>query len=53
MLEERKKEKNPRADLLQYLINAKDEEGNKLSDNAIISEMLLQMYVLVTLHNII
>jgi cytochrome P450 len=49
MLEERKKEKHPRSDLLQHLINAKDDDGNQLSDNAIVSEMLTQMYVLVIL----
>jgi cytochrome P450 len=48
-LEERKKEENPRNDLLQRLIDAKDDEGNRLSDRAIASEMLIQMYVFMTI----
>jgi cytochrome P450 len=49
MLQERKKEEHPRNDLLQRIIDAKDDDGNQLNDNAIVSEMLTQMYVLVVL----
>jgi cytochrome P450 len=42
-LEKRRKEENPRQDLLQRLIEATDEDGNHLLDDMIAAEMIVQM----------
>jgi cytochrome P450 len=43
MLRRRKNDPNPPNDLLQRLIEGVDEDGNRLPDKAVVSEMLLQM----------
>jgi cytochrome P450 len=43
VLRKRKSDPNPPSDLLQRIIEGTDEDGNRLSDEAIVSEMLLQM----------
>jgi hypothetical protein len=43
VLRKRKNDPNPPNDLLQRLIEGTDEDGNRLTDETIVSEMLLQM----------
>jgi cytochrome P450 len=43
VLRKRKNDPNPPNDLLQRLIEGTDEDGNQLPDEAIVSEMLIQM----------
>jgi cytochrome P450 len=43
VLRRRKNDPNPQSDLLQRLIEGTDEDGNRLTDRAIVSEMLIQM----------
>jgi cytochrome P450 len=42
-LRRRKSDPNPPSDLLQRLIEGTDENGNRLTDGAIVSEMITQM----------
>jgi hypothetical protein len=43
VLRRRKNDPNPPSDLLQRLIEDTDEDGNQLTDGAIVSEMIAQM----------
>jgi cytochrome P450 len=43
VLRRRKSDPNPPSDLLQRLIEGTDEDGNRLTDKAIVSEMIIQM----------
>jgi cytochrome P450 len=43
VLQKRRSDPNPPSDLLQRLIEGTDEDGNQLSDDAIVSEMLVQL----------
>jgi cytochrome P450 len=43
VLRERKNDPNPPNDLLQRLIEGTDKDGNRLTDNAIVSEMIVQL----------
>jgi cytochrome P450 len=43
VLQRRKNDPNPPNDLLQRLIEGTDEDGNQLTDKAIVSEMIIQM----------
>jgi cytochrome P450 len=42
-LKKRKSDKGEHNDLLQRIIDAKDEDGNHLPDEVIVSEMMAQM----------
>jgi cytochrome P450 len=42
-LQRRKNDPNPPNDSLQRLIEGTDEDGNQLTDKAIVSEMIIQM----------
>jgi cytochrome P450 len=43
ILRRRKNDPNPPNDLLQRLIEGADEDGNQLTDEAIVSEMFFQL----------
>jgi cytochrome P450 len=43
VLRRRKSDPNPPSDLLQRLIEGTDEDGNQLTDRAVVSEILAQM----------
>jgi cytochrome P450 len=43
VLRRRKSDPNPPNDLLQRLIEGTDEDGNRLTDEAIVSEMIGQL----------
>jgi cytochrome P450 len=43
VLRRRKNDPNPPNDLLQRIIEGTDEDGNQLTDEAIVSEMFIQM----------